>query len=215
MVDRGVQDVLQRLVDFLSKQRAKVSDTARPDIELAQAQRVFSMLVAAATSARQPRDGFEADLVAAAALKPSDQSARAPALRGNTLHHRHWVAPQRGAPACAGSGIEYFKEYDVLLCPVYPLPAHLHCMTCRRGDAYAVNDGRVSSHSQLVFWAGLRRSCVSACDGCARRSYIRRSAGRRADRQIHISAAAPRSALQKLLEKEIPGFCPAAQLCVS
>jgi len=155
VVDRSVQDVLQRLIDFLGKRKAKISDTARPEIELAQAQRVFSMLLAAATSARQPRETFEADLAAAAGLKPSDQSARALALRGNTLHHRHWVALDEERTRMRWKWHEYFKEYDVLLCPVYPLPAHLHMHDVpTRERAYAVND-RVSSHSQLIFWAGL------------------------------------------------------------
>src|SRR5208282_1988786 len=52
-VDREVQDQLQKLADFLAKRKAKVSDKARPDIDTDHANRVYIMLLRAATAGRQ------------------------------------------------------------------------------------------------------------------------------------------------------------------
>ena len=51
-VDPAVQDVLQRLTDFLVKQKAKVSTKARPALDMAHVQRTFALMLAAATSYR-------------------------------------------------------------------------------------------------------------------------------------------------------------------
>src|SRR3990167_2851424 len=48
--DREVQDRLQTLADFLGRKRAKVSDRARPAGDTAEADRVYAMLLRAATA---------------------------------------------------------------------------------------------------------------------------------------------------------------------
>src|SRR6266481_6075596 len=58
-VDREVQDRLQALADFLSRQKAKVDDRARPDIDTGEAFAVYTRLLRAATSDRQSDADFE------------------------------------------------------------------------------------------------------------------------------------------------------------
>src|SRR5207244_5633377 len=58
-VDREVQDVLQRLADFLARSGAQVSDRARPAIDTAVAARLYVRLLRAATSGRQSDEVFE------------------------------------------------------------------------------------------------------------------------------------------------------------
>ncbi len=91
-----VQDVLQRLYDFLAKQKVKVSATARPDIAMKDVERVFAQLLSAATGSREPREKFLADLKAAQSLDPSDMSLRANNLRGTTLYHPRLAGAERG-----------------------------------------------------------------------------------------------------------------------
>jgi len=53
-VDQSVQDQIQALADFLGKQKVKLSDKARPEIDTAEQNDVYVRLLRAATSARIP-----------------------------------------------------------------------------------------------------------------------------------------------------------------
>ena len=67
-VDTEVQAVLQRLVDFLVKQKAKVSTRARPALDMAHVQRIFALMLGAATSYRLSDTKFAESLDAAREL---------------------------------------------------------------------------------------------------------------------------------------------------
>ena len=49
-VEDGVREQLRKLADFLADQKADISDTARPDIDIDDASRTFDILLRAATS---------------------------------------------------------------------------------------------------------------------------------------------------------------------
>jgi amidase len=149
-----VQDVLQRLYDFLAKQKVKVSTTARPDIAMTDVERVFAQLLSAATGSREPREKFLADLQHAQSLASDDTSLRAHNLRGTTLYHRDWLALNEERNRMRLAWHSWFKDYDLLLCPVYPLAPHPHTDEGTDTRVYRVN-GKPASHFNLLFWAGL------------------------------------------------------------
>jgi amidase len=154
-VDREVQDVLQGLVDFLARKKAKISGTARPDIDLARADQLFAMLLGAATGSREPADRFNANLEALKTLSPGDDSKRARMIRGATLYHRDWLALNEERTRLRWKWHEWFKDYDLMLLPVFPLPPHLHMQDVPSDlRTYRVN-GKDVTHAQLLFWAGL------------------------------------------------------------
>ena len=153
-VDDEVREVLQKLVDFLARRKVKVSEKARPDIDFKDVRRIFAQLLAAATGSREPRDKFEADLRKAQALAPNDDSLRAHTLRGSTLFHRDWIALNEERTRLRHAWHAWFKDYDLLLCPVYPLAPHPHTDEGTDTRVYRVN-GREASHGDLLFWAGL------------------------------------------------------------
>jgi len=146
--------VLQKLVDFLARRKVKVSDTARPDFDFKDVRRIFAQLLAAATGSREPREKFNADLERARALAPDDDSLRAHTLRGSTLFHRDWIALNEERARLRHAWHAWFKDYDLLLCPVYPLAPHPHTDESTDTRVYRVN-GREVSHGDLLFWAGL------------------------------------------------------------
>jgi amidase len=154
-VDRDVQDVLQRLTDFLVKQKAKVSTKARPALDMAHVQRLFALMLAAATSYRLPQAKFAESLGAAQRLDAADDSPQARALRGTTLLHRDWLALNEERTRLRWAWHDYFKEYDLLLCPAYPVAAHPHMHDVPTDSRiYRVN-GKELSHAHMLFWAGL------------------------------------------------------------
>ena len=206
-VDQEVQDVLQKLADFLIKQKAKISDRARPNLDMTQVARHFALLLAAATSYRQPAAAFDRTAQAAQRLDASDDSPPARMLRGATLLHRDWLALNEERTRQRWAWHDYFKEYDVLLCPAYPLPAHPH-MHEQPTDTrrYRVN-GRELTHPHMLFWAGL--SGVAYLPATAAPAGFTR-AGLPVGVQIVGPHFGDRTTIQfaRLLEREYQGFVP-------
>ncbi len=153
-VSDDVQDVLQRLYDFLARKKVKVSATARPEIAMKDVERVFAQLLSAATGSREPRENFLANLKETQRLDDADNSLRAHNLRGTTLYHRDWLALNEERNRMRHAWHAWFKDYDLLLCPVYPLAPHAHSDEGTDTRVYRVN-GKPASHFNLLFWAGL------------------------------------------------------------
>ena len=153
-VDRELQDRLQALADFLAKKKVKVSDAARPDIDTSHAQRVYIALLRSATSGRQSDEAFRKSQEIASGLAPNDESYFARMTRGNVLPHRDWLSLNEERHRMRLKWAEYFKEYDLLLCPAAASAAQPHD---HKGERYertiAVNGKRVPATDQL-FWAG-------------------------------------------------------------
>jgi amidase len=206
-IDGEMQGLLQKLADFLAKQKAKVSDTARPDIDLERVPHVFSLMLRAATSARQTDSAFAAAQAAARALSPDDQSHGARMMRGNTIAHRDWLMLDEERQRMRWKWHEYFKEYDLLLCPAFPAPAHLHIHDVPTYQRQIAINGKTVPYVDFLFWAGY-----------AGMAYLPASvapAGFTKDRlpvgvQIIGPYGGDRTTIHfaKLLEKEYQGFVP-------
>jgi amidase len=154
-VDTTVQDRLQALADFLAKKRVKVSDRARPDIDTREAHRVYVQLLRAATSGRQSAADFEKSLATSRSLAPDDESYFAQMTRANTLYHRDWLAANETRHRMRWKWAEFFKEWDLLLCPAAASAAFPHDHEGERHErTIEVNGQRVPTTDQL-FWAGL------------------------------------------------------------
>ncbi len=154
-VDQEIQDAIQRLADFLAKKKCKVSDRARPDIDLTRVMHVFAVLLRGATSHGQTDEQVAEHLKTLQALGPDDQSAQARVARGTTLYHREWHALDEERTRMRWKWHDYFKQYDLLLCPSFPIAAHRHIHDVPVYQrTYQVN-GKAVTHSQQIFWAGL------------------------------------------------------------
>jgi len=153
-VDAEVQEKVQAVAEFLAGKRAKVSDKARPDIDTSEAQRVYIHLLRAATSGRQTQEEFEENVGIARGLSAGDQSYYARMQRGNTGSHRDWLAANEARHKMRWKWAEFFKEYDLLLCPAAASAAFPHDQQGERWErTIAVNGHRVPTTDQL-FWAG-------------------------------------------------------------
>jgi amidase len=153
-VDRLVQDRLQTLGDFLSRQKVKVDDRARPAIDAGEAFSIYTRLLRAATSDRQSDADFEQNAAIARELSAGDQSYYARATRAAVLSHRDWLAANETRHRMRLAWAEFFTKYDLLLCPVAGTAAFPHD---QKGERYertlAVNGQRVPVTDHL-FWAG-------------------------------------------------------------
>jgi len=158
-VDIAVQERLQALADFLARKKAKVSDRARPDIDTTHCQHVYIALLRAATSGRQSETAFRRNQEIARTLSPEDGSYYAQMVRANILPHRDWLGLNEERHRMRLKWAEFFREWDLLLCPAAASAACPHDHEGERHQrSILVNGKRVPTTDQL-FWAGY--SCVS------------------------------------------------------
>jgi amidase len=153
-VDRTVQDRLQALGDFLGRQKVKVNDRARPAIDTAEAFAVYTRLLRSATSDRQTDADFEANLDVVAALAPDDQSYYARATRAAVISHREWLAANEARHRMRLAWAEFFRTYDLLLCPVAGVAAFPHDQDRERHKRTVAVNGAPVPVTDHLFWAG-------------------------------------------------------------
>jgi amidase len=153
-VDTEVQERIRAVADFLAKKRAKVSDRARPDIDTNEAARAYIHLLRAATSGRGTQEEFDKNVAAGRGLPAGDDSYYARMLRGSTTSHRDWLAANETRHKMRYKWADFFKEYDLLLCPAAASAAFPHDHEGERHErTIEINGRRVPTTDQL-FWAG-------------------------------------------------------------
>lgn len=153
-VDHTVQAEIQKLADFLAKKKVKVSDKARPAFDTAELSDVYIRMLRAATSARLSDELYEKAVADAASLPADDMSYFAQMQRGNSLSHRTWLRLNEKRHRMRLAWDEFFKDYDVMLCPVAVTAAFPHDQKgLRHLRTIVVNNKKVPVVDQ-IFWAG-------------------------------------------------------------
>ena len=158
-VDHAVQERLQALADFLAKKKAKVSDRARPDFDTTHCQHVYIALLRAATSGRQSDAAFRRNQEIARTLSPEDGTYYAAMVRANILPHRDWLGINEQRHRMRLKWAEFFREYDLLLCPAAASAAFPHDHEGERHERTILVNGKGVPTTDQLFWAGY--SCVS------------------------------------------------------
>ncbi|MCF8029249.1 MAG: amidase [Desulfobacteraceae bacterium] len=152
-VDSSVGEVLQNAVDRLSAEKARIADK-RPNVDFAGSHDCFLSLLAAAMGARTADKLFNKWLEDVKTLSPNDQSYLARHLRGATQLHRNWAITDGLRQGLRQGWADFFREFDVLLCPVAPLPAIAHDQQYLYDRRITVN-GKQREYMDLMGWAGL------------------------------------------------------------
>ena len=152
--DQEVQDRLQALANFLGKRKARVSDRARPDVDTREAHRVYIQLLRSATSGRQTDEEFEKNREIARRLGPGDESYYARMMRGNTMSHRDWLAVDEARHKMRWRWHEFFREWDLLLCPPAASAAFVHDQQGERHERTIPVNGHDALTTDQLFWAG-------------------------------------------------------------
>ena len=158
-VDRAVQDRIQALAGFLGKQGARVSYTARPAFDLKQAHDVFFRLLRAATSRSLTDAAFARHQEVARAARADDDSYPAVMARGNTLYHREWLYLNERRHQMRLQWAEFFRDWDVLLCPAAATAAFPHNQTGERWERMMDVNGTPQPSTTQMFWAGYSGMC--------------------------------------------------------
>jgi amidase len=153
-VDQAVQDEIQKLADFLGKKKVKVSDKARPAFDTGDIHEVYMKLLNAATSGRMSNEDHAARRAAAEGFGSEDKSTLAQMLRGMVVSHRDWLALNERRHRMRLAWDAFFRDYDVLLCPVTASAAFPHNHDSNMAKRTIVVNGKPVSFSDQLFWAG-------------------------------------------------------------
>lgn len=149
-----VRDKMHALARFLRGAKTKVSDRARPDIDLDETHRLYDVLLRSATSARQTDDEFAANAAHRDALSKSADTKQARMLRGVALSHRDWLHLDEARHRIRWKWHAFFERYDFLLCPVSLTPPIRHDPTPPY-EREIVIDGVTYPFMNQIFWSGL------------------------------------------------------------
>ena len=109
-------------------------------------------LVRAATATRQTDDEYAAALERAKTADLSKPDYGTATLRGNTLSHREWLQLNDERHRIRRVWAEFFRDFDVLLCPPTPTPAFLHDAKPFPQRTLTVN-GRETPYGDQTFWS--------------------------------------------------------------
>ena len=131
-VDRPALELLQAAAADLEAAGARVSD-ARPPLDLAETAQLFTSLLLAAISV---------------SLEPPLGEA----LAGN---HRAWLDLTQKRAALRRVWAEWFRDYDVLLCPVLPMLPFPHDTEGTINDRHVIINGRSRPQAETLTWTGL------------------------------------------------------------
>ncbi|MSQ65970.1 MAG: amidase [Limnohabitans sp.] len=153
-VDMAVQHRIQAVADFLAKAGAKVSDNARPDIDLHEAHQTFILLLRAATARNLSQTQFRGIQQRAAALAPKRDDYEAWMLRGCALSHYEWLQLHEKRYRMQLQWEAFFKDCDFLLCPTATTTAFVHNQKGERWERMIDVNGQAQPTTTQLFWAG-------------------------------------------------------------
>ncbi len=154
-LDDELVSCLQRAVVAAGRAGARVSDGARPDLDLARSHALYIQLLRGVTTARVPPEQAAEFRKAAAALEPDDHSYRATVTRAAVQEHRNWLAAHEERTKMRYKWAAFFDDYDVLLCPTAASAAFVHDQEGDRIDRTILVNGRHENTNDQLFWAGL------------------------------------------------------------
>jgi amidase len=158
-VDATVSGAIERLAGALARKGAKVSDKARPGFDPGEAHRVFVALLRAATAARQsPHHVALWEELSQKRLK-DDMSYEAQAARANVMRHKEWLGWSNRRHQMRLLWAEFFKEWDVMLCPAAATPAFPQNQKGERWERMIEVNGKPQPSTTQMFWAGYSGMC--------------------------------------------------------
>ena len=154
-IDTSVSDLFDRAIDAIARAGATVDFAARPGLDDEEHNRLFMLLLRAATASRMRDEDFVRQQEIVATLADDDVSDRAAVARGATLLHRAWGAANERRTKLRYAWQEFFKRFDVLLTPVAATAAFPHDRNPDRDKRTVSVNGKPAPYADQLFFAGL------------------------------------------------------------
>jgi amidase len=149
-----VRSALGNIAERLGKLGCKIGRTSPLLPDLGLTSRLYGELLMAFVGADLPGDQYNRLQAAASALSPDDMSPAAARLRGSVMSHANWIRTDRMRAGIAHQWRQFFRDWDVLLCPVMPTPAFEHDHSDVNTRRLAI-DGKQTAYSDQALWSGV------------------------------------------------------------
>ena len=147
--------LIEQLADHLAAEGAEIGRVARPDLDVTEAWHLYLALLDAALSGRMTDATVAERRAARARLRPDEPSADAIMLRATDLPHRDWLRLNERRHQLRRVWGAFFREWDVLLCPVIATPALPHMQQGETSERRVTIDGRSVPYNDMLFWPGI------------------------------------------------------------
>jgi amidase len=147
--------LIREAAAFFASGGAHISHSARPDFDPVEAYQLFLSLLDAALSSRLPPSAIAHRRQARDALADEDRSADATMLRATGIEHGAWLALNERRARMRRAWSAFFREWDVLLCPVIATPAFAHHHEGDPMTRMLEVDGRTTRYNEQLFWPGI------------------------------------------------------------
>ncbi len=143
---------LHDLATHLEKEGATVSLSARPAFEPRTAFDIYLKLLSAALSGRADRAALDKIAARAASYAADDHSPDATMARAAEITHAAWLVLNERRLRIRRAWGEFFRDWDVLLCPVHPVPAQKRAETEPTFAMKVDIDGKTVPWNEMLFW---------------------------------------------------------------
>ena len=138
----------------LARLGAKVSDQARPEIDVEAAHATYLSLMMALNGAALPESVYRQLQEQAPQIDPHDRSRRSVVRRAAVMTHRDWLRHHEQRCRIRAKWAAFFREWDVLLCPAMTTTAFPHDHTPFEARMLKI-DGEMRSYHDQSLWSGL------------------------------------------------------------
>jgi amidase len=146
---------LLELADTLERQGVTVSRTARPEFDPTEAYHLYLKLLDAAWSSRISDEIVANKRARAATLPDAANSADDVMVRMAEVTHRRWLGLNEKRFQWRRLWSAFFREWDVLLCPVIATAALPHRQDGATWDRRINVEGKDIAYNDMLFWPGL------------------------------------------------------------
>ncbi len=151
---REVSSSIQQLAANLQRAGAIVADASPLVPDLMQIAQTFEWLLMAYVGANFPDVVYASRWDAAARLAAQDRSRAATRQRALVSSHRDWIRAHRTRIAISHQWRQFFREWDVVICPVLPTTAFPH--QDAEIDQRTIDiDGHRIPYGFQAIWSGL------------------------------------------------------------
>jgi len=153
-VDHELRGVLERAADALERAGAKLDRKARPEVDFREAVDTYLALLMPLMSLTLP-DGVYEPLAALGAAVPADAPGLlAASARAYALRQRDWLIAHERRERMRARWAAFFRDFDVLLCPVMLTPAFVQDLSEFTRRTIVVN-GEPRPYLEQIQWPGL------------------------------------------------------------
>jgi amidase len=152
--DSSLREVFAVAVERLAARGVRVDERARPIDDLREVQKQSQKLVWPIAALGMSNDEFSTLARTAESARPDDDTRPTRFARGATIRHRDWLAVNEWRAGYRARWARFFRDFDVLLCPVMPTDALQHDHSEPAADRTVLVDGGPFPYWDQVAWAG-------------------------------------------------------------